>query len=464
MINRYILERKVVIVYALVMISVSILYLYHLSVPSRHFVFDETYYVKDAASLLRYSIEMKWPTPKARADFNFIKGKIVLPMMSPEFVVHPPLGKWAIACGLAIRRSSFFWRLPSVAAALATILITMLTAYKLYRKHIIAVFAGAILACDGIFFVMGRTAMLDIFLTFFYTLISYTLLCIFLSKKKINFLGIALLSILCGFAASIKWSGIYIYPFVLLLLLYKHFTSESRDILAGKILQIVKAIYLVMFSGAVVLLAYIVTWIGWLLSSQHSFYGHSRALTYHFLNPLLELLQYHILMFKESKSITSYHVYGSKAYTWFFLHRPVIMWSERGAGYIRQILALPTPILWFLFDLFLPIYAYLAVSSKRLLQLYPVVLLLFLYLPWLLFTKRTIFSFYSVAFSPFISLTIVGFMNMMVDGLKKNRGILISTVVLSCIVLNFLCFYPIYSGVKITSELYQHLMWFKSWK
>jgi dolichyl-phosphate-mannose--protein O-mannosyl transferase len=61
------------------------------------FVFDEVYYVDGARDYLRYGVE--------------VAGS------KPEFVVHPPIGKWCIALGIKIfGDSEFGWRIAAAVA------------------------------------------------------------------------------------------------------------------------------------------------------------------------------------------------------------------------------------------------------------------------------------------------------------------------------------------------------------
>ena len=72
-------------------------------------VFDETYYVKDAASLLELGYEGRWPDG---ADEAFAAGTPPAVTESAAFVAHPPLGKWVIALGMLAfgPASPYGWR------------------------------------------------------------------------------------------------------------------------------------------------------------------------------------------------------------------------------------------------------------------------------------------------------------------------------------------------------------------
>ncbi len=128
-------------------------------------VFDETYYVKDAYSLLVSGYERSWPD-KANDAFNAGNPNVLL--NSPEYVVHPPVGKWMIAFGMWLFGSdnSFGWRFSAALTGTLSIFLIALIALKLFRSHILGAVAGLLLAVDGHHLVMSRTSLLDIFLMF----------------------------------------------------------------------------------------------------------------------------------------------------------------------------------------------------------------------------------------------------------------------------------------------------------
>ena len=89
------------------------------------------------------------------------------------------------------------------------------------------------------------------------------------------------------------------------------------------------------------------------------------------------------------------------------------------------------------------------------------------YLPWFLFQKRTMFTFYSIAFEPFVVLLIVFCISKFLE--KDSSGHvpkvrLYSThAYLGLVTINFIYFLPLYLGtVTSYSTWYQH-MWFPSW-
>ena len=115
-------------------------------------IFDETYYVNDARDYIKQGVE-------------------------EGFAVHPPVGKWLIAGGIAVfGDDSFGWRISGALAGTLTVLLTYLIGMRLFRARGAAAFAALLVSVDGLLFVQSRTSMLDIFLAMFVALGAWLLL------------------------------------------------------------------------------------------------------------------------------------------------------------------------------------------------------------------------------------------------------------------------------------------------
>lgn len=124
-----------------------------LAVPP-DFVFDETYYAKDACLYLGH-------------DQEFCES----PHETEQSYVHPPLGKWLIAIGInSLGYNSLGWRAAAALFGTALVPLVYFLARKLFRDRWIATVAGLLTATDFLLIVQSRTAMLDIFLAFFVVL------------------------------------------------------------------------------------------------------------------------------------------------------------------------------------------------------------------------------------------------------------------------------------------------------
>ncbi len=140
-----------------------------LQVP-RAIVFDETYYVKDAWSILNHGVE--WvPVKNANALIQAGHTNFFQPCNSPgcgEYVVQPEMGKLLIAVGeWLFGLNSFGWRFASAVFGSLAILLICRIARRMTRSTLLGCIAGLLMSLDGLEFVLSRTGILDIFLMFF---------------------------------------------------------------------------------------------------------------------------------------------------------------------------------------------------------------------------------------------------------------------------------------------------------
>ena len=136
-------------------------------------VFDETYYVKDAWSMLRTGEARDWPKElpvdgvNTPIDALFASGDTDLWLDAASYVVHPPVGKWFIALGLWLfggANNPFAWRAATAIAGTVAIILIIRVALRLFHNLSIALLAGLLLSVDGMGIVMSRTSLLDNFL------------------------------------------------------------------------------------------------------------------------------------------------------------------------------------------------------------------------------------------------------------------------------------------------------------
>ncbi|HEY2803949.1 MAG TPA: phospholipid carrier-dependent glycosyltransferase [Actinomycetota bacterium] len=151
------LNRPVIAVIAVTAIAGG-LRLYHLSTPAER-IFDEHFYSKDGCMYAGYSP----PECGIHGDTE----KYWVGIWGESSWEHPQLGKWAVALGvMAFGNTPFGWRFPAAVAGTAGVALTAIIAQLLFRKPLWTFVAGLLLAVEGLDFVQSRTAMLDIFLTF----------------------------------------------------------------------------------------------------------------------------------------------------------------------------------------------------------------------------------------------------------------------------------------------------------
>ena len=131
-------------------------------------VFDETYYVKQGYSYLQGRVRAGVEGQRQGRRRPFTKGDLNVFKAGPDFVVHPPVGKWMIAFGERIfgPESSWGWRFSAAVVGTLSILMIGRIARRLFGSTLLGTTAALLLAVDGVHFVHSRTGMLDIFIMF----------------------------------------------------------------------------------------------------------------------------------------------------------------------------------------------------------------------------------------------------------------------------------------------------------
>ena len=141
-----------------------------LQVP-RALIFDETYYAKDAWSILNHGVELNLVS-NANTIIQAGHTNIFAPCNGTsacgEYVVQPEVGKLLIAAGeWMFGLNSFGWRFASAVFGSLAILLICRIARRMTRSTLLGCVAGLLMSLDGLEFVLSRTGILDIFLMFF---------------------------------------------------------------------------------------------------------------------------------------------------------------------------------------------------------------------------------------------------------------------------------------------------------
>jgi dolichyl-phosphate-mannose-protein mannosyltransferase len=132
----------------------------------KEFEFDETYYAKDAWSMLNHGYVRGYTTD---ANDKILAGH---PSGSwtdgPSMIVHPEVGKWLIALGeKAFGMDPFGWRFSAAVVGSLMVLVMIRLARRVTGSMLLGLVAGLLMTFDGLQLVLSRLALLDIFLAFF---------------------------------------------------------------------------------------------------------------------------------------------------------------------------------------------------------------------------------------------------------------------------------------------------------
>jgi len=415
----------------LIALASFVLRIINLGLP-KGFVFDEVYYVDGARDLLKYGVEVDGT--------------------KPEFIVHPPVGKWLIASGIKLfGDSEFGWRFASTIFGTLLILLLARLVHVLFYSPLLTALGAALMALDGLLLVHSRTALLDLFLTLF------TLLGVLLwHRNRHIWAGIAF-----GLAIGCKWSAVYFVAIIGLIAVYQ--ILVTRDI--RKSLKPITAKFLQY--GLLPVFVYTLTWTGWFISDR----GWSRQWS---SNPFVSWLHYHSEMLNFHTGLTEKHPYEANPWSWLVMGRPTSFFygSPKGCAAkdcAQEVLALGTPILWWVGTISIAVvvgYWIKALINHRTDLAANIVVLGVAagYLPWFTMQQRTVFSFYAIIIEPFLILAIVYCAKLLLNsGLKPAISQSIVGGIFTLIVLCFIFFFPLFTGQVITYEDWHLRMWFESW-
>jgi dolichyl-phosphate-mannose-protein mannosyltransferase len=484
---------------------------WHLDRPHK-LIFDETYYVKQGVSYLRYGVERTLSEsldadPDKRndaADLLFRAGNWDIFSSEPDRVVHPMVGKWMIAFGewLFGPSSSFGWRFSVALCGTLAVLMVGRAAFRLFRSALLATTASLLLAVDGLEFVQSRTGILDMFVMF-WALAAFA--CLLIDRDRARerlatrpaggrlgpWLGLRpwrVAAIVClVLCTGVKWSGVYftaafLTASVLWDLAARRAAGDRRWALSGLVKDGVPAF---LTTALLYPAGYVATWLTWFTSTD----GWNRQWgAEHPAEPgwtwvpdsLRSLWHYHAETYDFHVTLTvdkSPHDWMANPWTWLIQGRPTLFFFDthkngHGGCHVetcRQMITdLGNPLIWWGATLAVGVllFRWLLARDWRA----GAVLLGFVggYLPWFLYQERTIFQFYAVAFVPWVVLAVTYCIGLLLgppDAPRRRRRIAgaVAGGYLTACVLAFWFFYPVLAARTIPQGSIDLRDWFPSW-
>jgi len=480
-------------------------------------MFDETYYAKDAWSILQLGYEGSWPdgSDEIKAEVNqlFAQGSFPGLNVDASWASHPEVGKFMIAAGLKLfGLNAFGWRVGALVFGTLLVLLTIRLARRLSHSTLIGGLAGLLVTVDGMSFVMSRIALLDIFQAVF---ILGAVACVvadrdFFRNRLADHLAtlpgntlngragplifrpwLLGAGVMFGLAFGTKWNSAYpIAVFGILVVVWslsaRRLAGARTEVWWGLLKDGVPAFVSMVIVSAVV---YLVTWIPWLMT----FPGHKPGwggavvsdnwVAHHFGQRLGLLWDWHIVTYDYHtgtgmEQVT--HSYASNPWGWPVMARTTGIYAQNGiqpgdqgchaaAGdtCLRVITALGTPLLWWLavIALLAGLVWWLAGMDWR----FGVAILgmASTWVPWIISGRGAKFTFYTITMAPFMCIALAMVMGVILGradaGQRRKTGAIIVGVATALIVLDFAFMYPIYSAGLMTRKEWQWRMWLPGW-
>ncbi|WP_420713902.1 dolichyl-phosphate-mannose--protein mannosyltransferase [Arthrobacter sp. H14-L1] len=473
-------------------------------------VFDETYYVKDAYSLLQSGYERNWAE---KANEHFVAGNFSSLLDTPEYVVHPPVGKWMIAFGMWLfgPSSSFGWRFSAALVGTLSIFVLALIAQKMFRSTIMGAMAGLLFAVDGHAIVQSRTSLLDVFVMF-WALVAFGALLLDrddgrnrLAKrlsasaarnggvptyKELAYgpwLGIRWWRLAAGVSLGLctgtKWSGIFFLLAYGLLSVFWNLNARRiagiRNWMAGGILK--DGIFAFASMVPVAFVTYLASWTGWFMATNswdRQWANANPGGSWAWIpGPLRSLWHYHFTAYNFHTGLDSDHPYKANAWSWLVMGRPTSFYTdypkhgEKGCvadSCAAVVSSVGNPVIWWSAALAV-VFVFVYWIARRDWRAGAILAGLAAgYLPWLLYPNRTIFFFYAIAYEPYLILALVLVLGLILGTAadprwRRIQGALLVGLFLVLVLAVSTYFYPIWTAELIPYEQWRNRMWMPSW-
>ena len=486
---------------------------YHLGTPST-LMFDETYYAKDAWSILQYGYEGSW------GDGDVVNPQVALGDYSslspnPGWASHPEVGKFMIAIGEKLfGLNAFGWRFGALIFGSLLVFFTIRLARRISRSTLIGGIAGLLVCVDGMSYVMSRIALLDVFEAVF---ILAAVSCVVADRDHFRNKLAQVISVLpgqslngspgpfifrpwlvgagvlFGLACGTKWNAMY--PLAVFGILVAVWSFTARRLAGAGFMAwwslIKDGVQAFVSMVVLAVVTYILTWIPWLVTLP----GHGMGwrggspttvdnwVSHLFGQRLGVLWDWHVATYEYHtgtgmEEVT--HTYASNPWGWPVMARTTGIFAENGiqpgdqgctaeAGdtCLKVITAIGTPLLWWA--------ATLAIIAGLIWWLagmdwrfgIPVLGMLSTWLPWVVSSRGAMFTFYTITIAPFMCIALAMVLGIVLGpsraGPRRQSGAIVVGVFLAIIILDFAFMYPIFSGDLLTRKEWQWRMWLPGW-
>ena len=475
----------------------------------REVMFDETYYAKDAWSLLQHGYEGTWGEGKV-VNPQVVVGDVSGLTEAGSFIVHPPVGKWLIALGeAAFGMNPFGWRIAAVVFGALLVVATIRLAHRLSRSLLVGAIAGLLLTVDGLAFTMSRIALLDIFqATFLVAGVAALVadrdhhrhrLADAMERRGLTTLGGRFgplllwrpwrwtAGVLFGLATATKWNSLYVIAvFGLLTVLwdvgarrlagagFRSWTALLREGVLAFVSIVVTALGV-----------YVATWAGWLATDggwgrdwgtknpDHPWVaafgeGFASLLKYH-----QEIFNFHTGDYMRQQE----HPYDAHPAGWLLMLRPISLDATNGievgtdgcAGpdtCVRVVVGMGTPVLWWLAAAALVVGLIWWLAGRDGRFGVPVLGALATWLPWFASADRPVFFFYAITIIPFTTVGLALALGLVLGPARapsRRLGAIIVGVCVGLVVANFAWLYPVLTNDLLSHPMWLARMWLRSW-
>ncbi len=444
----------------------------------------------------------------ARSAYEYVHG-----IDAMEWV-HPPLGKLIMAIPILLfGMTPFSYRLMGTLAGVLMIPVLYILAKRIFKSRKWAFLAGLLMTFDCFHFAQTRMATVDSFLVLF-ILLAALFMYQYISldnrnKMRTKILNLFLSGLFIGCAIATKWTGLFAGVALAIIFFADLFYKKIRQIKDyHEKIQLDKIIVFVLGFGCMIPIG--IYYLTAMFTSNLSFAAILTIIYYVLLLftgifyyifkidreswklflwcflffivvPVIIYIFSYVLfpnvafytknsisgifnqiqeMYRYHSELQETHPFTSKWYTWPLMIKPVWYYVGYFGGNIKAtIVGIGNPAIWWL-GIFASFYVLLAsLIRKKKELLFILVFILCNWLPYVLI-GRVMFLYHYFPTLPFIMLAIVAFIRWVTEKFKSNA---IYYFYIAIVILFFILFYPVISGMLTSSEYIESLKWFSTW-
>jgi dolichyl-phosphate-mannose--protein O-mannosyl transferase len=316
-----------------------------------------------------------------------------------------------------------------------------------------AALASVLLLCDGVYLVQSRIAMTNIFAVLF-QVSSAALVLYAVRQPRLPVGAMAAAGVTLGLALSTRWTSLWAWGFLGLVLL----VARRQRLLSLREPLLVALAFFVLPACV-----YVLSYLPWAHQQRFDLGTLDGVRT-----ALGELVKLQQAMWHYHATLRATHPYFSAWYTWPWLYRPTWYHFTQENGWIRGIVAIGNPALWWAS---VPITLWALVSGARARdwrRLFAAGGFLLLYLPWGVSPRTLNYSHYLFEAIPYACLSLGILLDMQwnePEGEWWARGYVAVVIAL------FFFFFPFLAAMPIPQDWYYFRLfdgvrpwtWFSTW-
>ncbi|HUL79774.1 MAG TPA: phospholipid carrier-dependent glycosyltransferase, partial [Vicinamibacteria bacterium] len=305
-----------------------------------------------------------------------------------------------------------------------------------------ALLATLLLLLDGVYLVQSRVAMTNVFAVLF-QLLAALLVVRAATADRLRPGPMSLAGLALGLALSTRWTSLWAWGFLglVFLALRRARAFRPRELALG-------ALAFALLPAAVYLLSYL----PWMRQ------GHS----------VREVIDLQRAIWGYHANLNATHTYFSPWWTWPWLYRPTWYFWWSGEGWVRGIVALGNPAIWWVS---VPATAWAIGTGVRWRdprRVFAGAGFLLLYLPWGLSPRTLNFSHYLFEAIPYACLAL----GILLDRAWDGRSSLVARGYVALVASLFLLFLPFLTAMPVPMRLWGYRFpllgggiwtWFPTW-